>query len=365
MNTQQTMPTKPKKRKVILIVLGVILLVTLLLYLFWLRPKVRQPISEALDLPTLAPEVKDPDAPLGEPIDVPSNLPEVPVFVRPTKNPQVKPICGDDLSWTFLLVGIDYRGEGYLYGLADIIRLVEIDFVEMTVNMVALPRDLLVEVPDGRFTVQDPFKINQAYLFGTPGMNHYLGSGGGAGSLAEAIQYNFGVTVDHYGVINFVTFAEIIDAIGGIEVDLPGPVYDEYIGSFPAGPQTLDGWDALALARIRRGYNDSFRVSNQTIILRAILKKMANPAMILKVPELLDQFSDGFLTDLSINQLSSLGVCSLRKFDTSNLQSFEAPLELLTAGRAYIPTLSGNAFVYRWDEEYVEWIHDSLVAGSE
>lgn len=87
------------------------------------------------------------------------------------------------------MVGIDYRGDGYLYGLADSIRLIRIDFVNMTVNMVALPRDLIVEAPEGRFTAPDPFKINQAYLFGTPGMGHYLGSGLGAGALSEVIYF--------------------------------------------------------------------------------------------------------------------------------------------------------------------------------
>ncbi|HAF48793.1 MAG TPA: hypothetical protein DCL08_06075, partial [Anaerolineaceae bacterium] len=198
--------------------------------------------------------------------------------------------------------------------------------------------------------------------FGTPGMGHFAGSGGGAGGLAEAIQYNFGVTVDHYGVINFETFVDLIDAVGGVEVDLPGPVSGGSLGNFPAGVQTLDGERALALARIRTGYGDAFRISSQTIILQGILKKMANPAMLLRVPDLLQQFSDGFLTDLSIDQLTGLGVCTLRHFDTQNLQAFDVPEDLLTGGRAYIPTLNNNAFVYRWDEEFVEWIHEALIA---
>jgi LCP family protein required for cell wall assembly len=323
---------------------------------------VTQPISAPLTLPTRVEVVEDESAAEVDPPETPSNLPAPPVFVRPTKPALAKPVCGKDLEWVVLLVGIDYRGEGYLYGLADVIRLVRIDFVEMTVNMVPLPRDLMVEVPEGRFTVQDPFKINQTYLFGTPGFSRYNGSGSGANALAEAIQYNFGITVDHYAVINFDTFVEIIDAVGGVEVDLPGPVSDKILGDFPAGVQTLDGERALALARIRTGYGDSFRISNQTLILRGLLKKMANPGMILKVPDLLDQFSDAFLTDLSIEQITGLGICTLRRFDTRNLQAYDVPQDLLTSGSAYIPTLNGNAFVYRWGEEFVEWIHDSLLA---
>jgi len=348
-----------RSRNVILGVIAFLLIALALTYFLWFRPMVNQPISETLALPTPVEVGKEP---VDETPDLPSNLSERPVFVRPTKPALAKPVCGNDLDWIVLLVGIDYRGEGYEYGLADIIRLVHIDFVEMTVNMVPLPRDLIVEVPEGRFTVADPFKINQTYLFGTTGMGHYVGSGQGAGALAEAIQYNFGVTVDHYGVINFETFVNFIDAIGGIEVDLPTAVYEEGVASFSAGAQTLDGEDALILSRVRHGYGDAFRISNQTIILRAVLKKMAKPANLIKVPDLLSQFTGGFLTDLSVDQLTGLGVCTLRRFDTQNLSAFDVPLDLLTGGRAYIPTLNNNAFVYRWDEEFVEWIHDSLLA---
>lgn len=357
--TNQSSSTKT--RTIILGVIALLLLATILTYFLWFRPMVKTPLSATLSLPTRMPTVENAEKSQSELVEPPSNLPQQPVFIRPTKDPLAKPICGDDLDWIVLLVGIDYRGEGYEYGLADIIRLVQIDFVDMTVSMVPLPRDLIVEVPEGRFTVPDPFKINQTYLFGTPGMGHFAGSGGGAGGLAEAIQYNFGVTVDHYGVINFETFVDLINAIGGVEVDLPGPVSGGSLGNFPAGVQTLDGERALALARIRTGYGDAFRISSQTIILQGILKKMANPAMLLRVPDLLQQFSDGFLTDLSIDQLTGLGVCTLRHFDTQNLQAFDVPEDLLTPGSAFIPTLNNNAFVYRWDEAFVEWIHDSLI----
>jgi len=298
----------------------------------------------------------------------PSNLREVPIFTRPSSKPdaesasgkEAKPVCGKDAEWILLMVAIDYRGDDYLYGLADVIRVIRVDFVNMTVNMVALPRDLMVEAPKDRFTVPDPYKINQAYLFGTPGMDHFAGSGLGAGALAEVIQFNFGVPIDHYGVINFDTFVRFIDAIGGVEVNLPGPVAGPG-GGFPTGRQSLNGERALTLARIRTGYNDAFRVNNQTLILRAVLNKLIKPAYWTQVPSLLDEFGGTFLTDLSVEQLTSLGVCFLRNFDSSNLKSFAPPTDLLTADRAFIPTLNNFAFVYRWDEALIEWMYQSLL----
>ncbi|MBW6466716.1 MAG: LCP family protein [Brevefilum sp.] len=354
-----------KNRTIILGILGGLIIICTLLYFFLIRPMLRKPISEPLGLPTIATtQVSASSEEGGEdplPVQPPSNLTEIPVFIPPPVEPDVKPVCGQDAEWMVLMVGIDYLGDGFLYGLADVIRVIRVDFVNMTVNMIALPRDLIVEAPEGRFRNPDPYKINQAYLFGTPGWDGYLGSGQGAGALAEVIQYNFGIPIDHYGVINYLTFINFIDAIGGVEVNLSGPIDGGFLGDFPSGKQTLNGERALALARIRYGYGDAFRVRNQTLIMRAVLNKMIQPANLVKVPTLLNQFSGAFLTDLSVQQLGNLGGCFLRNFDTQNLQTFEPPSELLTGGSAFIPTLNNNAFVYHWDQELVEWMYESLL----
>ena len=366
--------------------LGLGIIGLLLGYFLWFKPGISKPLAETLSLPTDrvdmsgSPEASadtptgadpnagevDPSATQsvsGQPAD-PSPTPtkDVPVYIKPTIPANKEPICGKESEWIVLLVGIDYQGEGYLYGLADVIRLARIDFINGTINMIGIPRDLLVDVPQESLNVQGPIKINQGYLFGTEGMGHYSGTGYGAGSLAEVIQYNFGIRADHYAVINFDTFVKFIDAIGGIEVDLPQAVTDPEFGNYPAGKQWLSGVRALKLARIRTLYSDAFRVSNQTIIMRAVLNKMMTPSMILKVPGLLIRFKDAFLTDLSIEQLTSLGLCFLNKFDTRNLQTYAVPSELIKADSVYIPTLSNKAFVYRWDERLITWLHDTLVS---
>ena len=349
----------------------------LLGYFLWFKPGISKPLAETLSLPTEQVEISgmtevDPGEEMvepsatqpvsGQPAD-PSPTPtkEVPVYVKPTVPVNREPICGNDSEWIVLLVGIDYQGDGYLYGLADVIRLARIDFINGTINMIGIPRDLLVDVPEQSLSVEGPIKINQAYLFGTKGMGHFSGSGYGAGSLAEVIQYNFGISADHYGVINFDTFVKFIDAIGGIEVDLPQAVTDPEFGDYNAGKQWLSGDRALKLARIRTLYSDAFRVSNQTIIMRAVLDKMMTPSMILKVPGLLIRFKDAFLTDLSIEQLTTLGLCFLNKFDSNNLKTYTIPSDLLISDSVFIPTLSNRAFVYHWDERLIRWLHDALV----
>ena len=205
----------------------------LLGYFLWFKPGISKPLAETLSLPTDrldvagsteapsdTPTGADPAAEVGEatatqslsdlPQDqspTPSSTKDVPVYVKPTVPVNKEPICGKDSKWIVLLVGIDYQGDGYLYGLADVIRLARIDFINGTINMIGIPRDLLVDVPEQSLSVKGPIKINQAYLFGTKGMGHYSGSGYGAGSLAEVIQYNLGVSADHYAVINFDTLS--------------------------------------------------------------------------------------------------------------------------------------------------------------
>ncbi len=342
------------------ILLGLALLLGIL-YLVWIGPAMRKPISEPLSLPTMVVGPVEGEDKVA--VIPPSNLENLPVFVEPTLAAGKEPVCGDEAAWNVLLVGIDYSDPQYTYGLADVIRVVHVDFVEMKVNMVALPRDLLVEAPEGRFTEQNPMKINQAYLFGTPGWGGYLGEGIGANSLAEVIRYNFGVTPQHYAVVNFDTVINFIDAIGGVEVNLPQAVEDPNpnLGFFPAGPQVLSGERALALMRIRTNYSDAFRVSNQTLVMRAILNKLMQPATLVKVPSLLNQFSEAFLTDLSIDQIASLGTCFLRNFELDNLRSAQIPEDLVTADRVYIPSLDGESFVYRWDQSTVDWIHQNLL----
>lgn len=358
---QQPAP-KPRKRTSIWKILGIILLTFVLLagilYFAWARPAMKQPISKPLALPTMA-------VGSGAEWDLkpPTNLESLPVFDQPLRLPDENIVCGAEASWELLLVGIDYSNPDYLYGLADVIRLMHVDFVDMTVNMVALPRDLVVEAPEGRFSEANPMKINQAYLFGTEGWGGYYGEGNGANSLAEVIRYNFGVTPQHYAVVNFQTVVSFIDAIGGVEVDLPQAVYDPApnLGNFPSGAQTLNGERALALMRIRTNYSDSFRVGHQNMVIKAVINKLMQPAMLVKVPGLLDQFKDGFLTDLSVEQIASLGICFLNNFEIDNLKSAQIPDELLSADRVYIPSLNGESFVYRWDQSTVDWIHQNLL----
>lgn len=268
-------------------------------------------------------------------------------------------VCSEDASMRVLLVGIDYRAGDYLYGLADVIRFAEVDFANRSIDMIAIPRDLIVEIPPDRFKVPGPYKVNQAYFFGTPGMQNYYGEGNGADSLNEVLNYNFGISADHYVVVNFQTFVAFVDAIGGVDVNLPEPVYGGSQGDFPQGEQTLTGERALALARIRENYNDEFRVRNQSLIIQGVFDKLLQPGNFIKIPILITQFQGSVLTDLPVDQIGKLALC-FQNFERESLVTHHVPSEYLTLENLYLTSLNEYTYGFRWDWRLVEWIESSL-----
>jgi LCP family protein required for cell wall assembly len=376
----------PKKRPKPILIISIVLLTLTVCgvgaYFLWLRPLLAKPLSASLDLEAVKP-AEIPTLPAtsnqeGNPGDQAEqedegdqqSQQEPPILdlnalqqekeAAQLENPN-PPLCGDEKELLILAVGIDYRGEDYLYGLGDVIRVIHVDYTIPQVNVVALPRTLLISNLGERLDVEGPILLNQGYLFGTPGMGHYAGAGYGGGSLAEVIKINFGLNVDHYVVFNFNAFIDFIDEIGGIEVDLPQIVDDRPYAYFPAGKQTLNGEDALNLARARRKYSDRFRIDTQTMIIRTVLRKLIEPQTLIKLPQLALEMRESVLTDVSPNQIQD-AICLLRKMDTENINFYNPGEDLILADREYIPTTDANMYIHRWDSNFVQWLYDSLWA---
>ena len=270
-------------------------------------------------------------------------------------------VCSDQSSMRVLLVGIDYRAGDYLYGLADVIRFAEVDFEKRSINMIAIPRDLIVEIPADRFKVPGPYKVNQAYFFGTPGMENYYGEGNGADSLNEVLDYNFGLSADYYMVVNFQAFVSMVDALGGIDVNLPEPVYGGSQGDFQQGEQTLSGERALALSRIRENYSDEFRVRNQSLIIHGIFDKLLQPTTLIKAPVLIAQYQNSVITNFPLDQVGNLALC-FQNFDRENLTTHQIPSDYLRLENLYLTSLNEFTYGYRWDGRLFEWMNDALTS---
>lgn len=257
---------------------------------------------------------------------------------------------------TILGVGSDARANSYLYGLADVIRIIRVDFVNAKVTILGFPRDLWVEIPDIADDIndQDHEKLNQAYLYGNPGFGYYDGPGQGPGLLARTLALNFGVVPDRYIAINMRTFEKIVDAVGGIEVNLPngvdGRTSEDRSGRlvFPAGRQTLNGEKALTLARIR---NDGVfeRANHQNTVMCALQDKLTGASVIPRIPALISSFQGAVQTDLTPEQITQMA-CIGTRLKSEDITFVSFPQELFEGTRIYDPVFKGRVFI--WDVDY-------------
>lgn len=184
----------------------------------------------------------------------------------------------DDRYLNILLLGIGGAGhDGPL--LTDTIILASIDTKEKRVGMVSIPRDLAYPLGGGRFE-----KINAVHAYEE--QDH---PGEGAIRTAEKFSSFLGVPIDHVVRIDFRGFASLVDALGGIEVNVERSFTDaEYpaandlytVVSFKKGLQTMDGRTALQYARSRHGSNgegsDFARSRRQQIVMVAVRDKLVS-----------------------------------------------------------------------------------------
>lgn len=238
-----------------------------------------------------------------------------------------------------LVVGTDTRADNYTYGLADAIRLVRVDFSNPKVSALEFPRDLWVEIPHvaDDLNGQDHEKLNQAFLYGQPGFKYWDDPAEGSGLLALTLNRNFGANVDHYITINMRTFEHIIDALGGIDVEIPNEKIAKTTG-LKEGTHHLNGAEALKLARNRSG--GSFeRADNQNIVLCAVRKKLTNPQILAQIPALIETFQDNIRTDFTPAQLGQLA-CLATQMPPENIVLASFPADLFKQTRVFDPVFN-------------------------
>lgn len=306
------------------------------------------PLGPGLGFPSLTPTV----------MQVPSlTTSTISSSALPTLTPTPAPFCGGPSTMLVLAVGAD--SETYLYGLADFIRIVRVDFVTPKVTVLAMPRDLWVTIPG----ISDHYgitegKLNQSYFYGGPGMGYYDGPGEGSGLLARTLDLNFNLRVDHYGAVNMQAFVNIVDALGGIDVYLPDAVDGRSddprsnMGYFQAGYHHFSGIEALKFSRIRKKYTVFKRDDNQTMVLCAIRDKVLSPSVLMALPDIISSFQNSVQTDLSAAQINQL-LCLMPKVSRENLIFASLPQEYLKPSSIYDPQLGEFTFIWQRDDEKI------------
>lgn len=265
-----------------------------------------------------------------------------------------------------LITGI--AAEYSLYGLADAIRVVHVDFQAQEIAVLALPRDLWVEVPVSVGGIEPvPAKLNQAYYYGIDALNYYDGQGRGSGLLAETLQGNFGFHVTHYISVNQNGFRSIIDSLGGIDVCFPNNIYrkefEEPVLYLAAGCHHLTGKQAEMASRHRILIGDLGRIENQSILLKALVSQLLTPANLNHLPSVVNQIKEYTALSLSPAEISSL-LCLAGKIDPQEDVEFaHISWEMLTQAWRYDPIRGVYTSALTVDNEEMRDLVDEFQGG--
>ena len=247
-------------------------------------------------------------------------------------------------TMTVLAIGTDVRPGQKRYGLTDVMRAVRVDFVAQRVTTLEFPRDLWVEIPGIEHNLKtDHQKLNTAYAYGSPEF--------GPGFLARTLSLNFGLKVDHYIVANMNVFAEVVDALGGLDVTIPPGGIDGRTSTdrserliFLEGSQHLNGAQSLTLARMRKG-SVFARAEHQNMVMCALRKKIESPETLLRLPAIINTFMNNIQTDLTPDQLSQLA-CLGTQMPRSNILFASFPRELFKSAEVYDPVLQQDVSIW-------------------
>jgi LCP family protein required for cell wall assembly len=196
-----------------------------------------------------------------------------------------------------LLLGIDFAPGDSSLGRSDTLILSTVDPLEPYIGMLSIPRDLWVVIPG-----YGENRINTAHFFAEG-----IQEGAGAEAAMETVRQNFGVNVDYYIRIRFEGFREVVNALGGVDIELAEPM-----AGYPAGRHHLTGNKALAFVRSRIGSDDFFRMEQGQLVLKAVFRQMLSPLSWPRIPGVLIAFTRVTDTNIPIWLWPRLGFALLR-----------------------------------------------------
>ncbi len=196
---------------------------------------------------------------------------------------------------TILIMGVDVRKGDK--GRSDTMMVATIDPKLDSASLLSVPRDTRVRIYGYGYD-----KINAAFAYGGE-------------PLAERTVENFlGIDIDHYVIIDTSSFVKIIDAIGGIDIDVEKRMkYDDpwddngglHINLYP-GVQHMDGKKAVTYVRYRDSEGDIGRIKRQQQFMAACMEKVMSPSFIPRIPAVLREVMDAIDTDMTTRQLLEL-----------------------------------------------------------
>ena len=214
---------------------------------------------------------------------------------------------------TILIMGVDVRHDDA--GRSDTMMIATVDPKSDSASLLSVPRDTRVRIYGYGYD-----KINAAFAYGGE-------------PLAERTVENFlGINIDHYVIVDVSSFVKIIDAIGGIDIDVEKRMrYEDpwddngglYINLYP-GLQHMDGKTAVTYVRYRDSEGDIGRIKRQQKFMTACMDKVMSPSFIPRIPAVLREVIDAVDTDMTTRQLLELAG-SLKSAKENGLETDMVP----------------------------------------
>lgn len=223
----------------------------------------------------------------------------------------------------------EYGGSNFR---SDSMMLARIDPKTKKVTLVSIPRDTKVDL--GKYGTQ---KINAAHAFGGPAL------------AVKTVSELAGVPIAHYAELNFDGFSDIVDALGGVDVNVPMEINDNLAGGhLDSGQQTLSGDQALILARSRHNYDDygdgdALRAANQRLLLSAIAQKLLSVDP-LSMANTVTKLTEFVTTDLDISEIIAIAQSMRGLNATTDIYTGTAPTESEYTDNIWYEILDEKAF---------------------
>ena len=199
------------------------------------------------------------------------------------------------LKKNIVVLGVDERPSENDVGRSDTLFVVMFDKDSKSISLLSIPRDTRVRIPGHGWD-----KINHAYAYG------------GRELTQKTVEELLGIRIDNYVMVDFKGFKGLVDAIGGIDINVEKDMYyyDDWDGfkvDLKKGPQHLDGETAIQYVRYRDEEGDIGRIKRQQHFMMAVYDKITSADMLLHVPGLAKQLSSMIKTNLPVSDMMDIG----------------------------------------------------------
>jgi LCP family protein required for cell wall assembly len=199
-----------------------------------------------------------------------------------------------------LIVGLDARpSDDNAIARTDTVMIMSVDPENSRISLFSVPRDVMIDTPNyGKLPVN---VIARNAEIDRPGT--------GITELMTSIENEFSINIDHYVRMDFDAVVEVVDAVGGVEIDVPNRIVDNTYPTedggtmrieFEPGTQFMDGETALIYSRTRHSDDDYNRAGRQQQVIQAIVKKLLSPSGVVRSPAVLVAMLNNTDSDMSI-----------------------------------------------------------------